>query len=174
VQSRILRTTGSALACLAAAGLTLLCGRPSEEARIRAFLDKTVSLAEKKDLAGVMSRLAEDYSDFEGRDKAATGALVSDYFRRTGIVIHLLAVHVTLAASGNQASAEAEAYLSSGAGEVFRRLARVAGECYRFEVRLVPAPGPGWQVVWARWESVPEADLFPESLARLRKLFPGF
>jgi len=158
---------------LTAACLALSCGPSSEEARIKAFLKETVALAENKDLAGVMSRLAENYSDFEGRDKAETGALLGEYFRRTGIVIHLLGARVTPAGTGGEASVEAEAFLSSGAAEVFRRLLRVAGECYRFEVRLARSPGPGWRIAWARWESVPMSDLFPESLVLLRKLFPG-
>ena len=163
----------SGIAFLAAAALAVGCGPSSEEARIRAFLKETMALAEKRDLAGVMSRLADGYSDFEGRDKEATRTLLGDHFRRTGIVIHLLGVRVTPAGPGGQASVEAEAFLSSGAAEVFRRLLSVSGECYRFDVRLSSATGAGWQITWARWESVPMSDLFPESLAALRKLFPG-
>jgi hypothetical protein len=154
--------------------VVVACGRPSEEARLRAFLKETVALAEKRDLAGVMARLADDYSDFEGRDKAATEALIGDYFRQTGIVIHLLGMRLRPAGPEGQTTVETEAFLSSGAAEVFRKLIRIAGECYRFEVRLTNAPDSGWRVVWARWEAVPVSDLFPESLAALRKLFPEF
>jgi hypothetical protein len=158
----------------AAAALVPACRPASEEARLRAFLKETVALAEKRDLAGVMARVAEDYSDFEGRDKAATEALVRDYFRRTGIVIHLLGIRVERAGADGQAAVEAEALLSSGAAEVFRKLIRLAGECYRFEVRLARAPDSRWRIIWARWEAVPLSELFPESLALLKKLFPEF
>ncbi len=173
MEKRRVSRKASRFALLGAAALVLSCGTSSEEARIRTFLKETVALAEKRDLAGVMSRLADDYADFEGRDKAGTLDLIGDYFRRTGIVIHLLGVRVTPAGPDGQASVEAEAFLSSGAAEVFRRLLSVTGECYRFDLRLARSPGAGWQVAWARWESVPMSDLFPESLAVLRKLFPG-
>jgi hypothetical protein len=158
----------------AAAVLVSSCGPASEEARLRAFLKETVALAEKRDLAGVMARVAEDYSDFEGRNKAATEGLVREYFRRTGIVIHLLGIRVEPAGTDGQAAVEAEALLSSGAAEVFRKLIRLAGECYRFEVRLAKAPDSRWRITWARWEAVPLSDLFPESLTVLKKLFPEF
>ena len=165
---------GRRAAWLALLAVLAACGSSSEEARIRAFLKDTVALAEKKDLAGVMARLADDYTDFEGRDKAATEALVRDYFRLSGIVIHTLGTRVDLAGSGDQATVQAEILVSSGAAEVFRRLIRFAGECYRFEARLVRTPGIRWRIAWARWDSVPLSDLFPESLTIMKKLFPDF
>jgi len=161
-----------ALAAQLAAVFIISCGPSSEEARLRAFLKETVAMAEKRDLAGVMARLADDYSDFEGRDKTATEALVRDYFRETGIVIHLLGLRLRPGGPAGETIVETEAFLSSGAAEVFRKLVRLAGECYRFELHLAKASPYGWQIVWARWEAVPFSDLFPESLAMLKKLFP--
>jgi hypothetical protein len=154
------------------ASFTSICGRPSEEARIRTFLKQTISTAEKRDLAAVMDRLTEDYADFEGRDKRATEALVQEYFRRTGIVIHLLSVKVDAIEDGVRASVRAETMLSSGTAEVFRKLVRYAGDYYRFSLRLRKSPAAVWQVESAAWESVSLAGLFPESLAVLKKLFP--
>jgi hypothetical protein len=154
------------------ASLASFCSRPSEEARIREFLKQTMSLAEKRDLAAVMDRLTEDYADFEGRDKRATEALVRDYFRRTGIVIHLLSVKVEAIEADGRASVRAEAMLSSGAAEVFRKLIRYAGDYYRFRLRLRRVRPAAWQVESAAWESVPLAELLPESLGVLKKLFP--
>jgi hypothetical protein len=166
--------TARLLALMTAAAFVISCAPSSEEARLRAFLKETVALAEKRDLAGVMARLGEDYSDFEGRDKAAAEALIRDYFRQTGIVIHLLGMRVQPVGPEGQATVEAEALLSSGAAEVFRKLIRFAGECYRFEVRLTRALDSSWRVVWARWDAVPLSELFPESLAVLKKLFPEY
>jgi hypothetical protein len=156
------------------AGFLASCRPPSEEAQIKAFLKETVALAEKKDLAGVMARLSEDYTDFEGRNKASTEDLIRDYFRHSGIVIHLLAAQVGALEPDGTASVRAEAMLSAGAAEVFRKLIRYAGECYRFDLRLKKPLGGGWRVVSAGWEAVPLTELLPESLAVLKKLFPDF
>ncbi len=150
------------------------CRPPSEEARLKGFLKETVALAEKGDLAGVMTRLADDYSDFEGRDKAATEALVREYLRRGGVVIHLLGARVDSLDPSGEASVEAEILVSAGAAEVFRKLIRYAGECYRFRLRLRRSPPSAWEYVSAAWETVPLTDLLPESLAVLKKLFPDF
>jgi hypothetical protein len=167
---KIVPSAAAVLLAMAAAA----CRPPSEEARLRDFLKGTVALAEKKDLTALMALLADDYSDFEGRDKAATEALVRDYFRRGGIVVHLLCVRVESLDPTGEPSVEAEVLMSSGAAEVFRKLIRYAGDCYRFRFRLRRAPPSSWQLVSAAWESVPLTDLLPESLAVLKKLFPDF
>jgi len=154
------------------AALASACRQPTEEDRIAKFLRETISLAEKRDLAAVMDRLTDDYTDSEGRGRPATEALVRDYFRRTGIVIHLLSVKVDAIEADGRASVRAEAMLSSGAAEVFRKLVRYAGDYYRFSLGLRKSPASTWQVESAAWESVPLSGLFPESLAVLKKLFP--
>lgn len=152
--------------------VSLDCRPPSEESRIREFVKETTAQAAKGHLRAVMDRLADDYQDFEGRDKAATESLIRDYLGRGGIVIHLLSTRVEAVDPGGKASLRAEAMLSSGAAEVFRKLIRYAGECYRFEIRLRKGPRGDWLVEWAAWEPVPLTDLFPESLRILKKLFP--
>jgi hypothetical protein len=151
---------------------TAACSRGSEEARIREFLEKTAAKAEKRDIESVTSRLAGDYRDFEGRDKPATQALLRQYFKRSGIVIHLLGVEIETDTGRGRASVKAEVMLSSGAAEIFRRLVRYAGECFRFSLDLKKDPAGDWLVESAGWESVSWSDLFPESAAILEKLFP--
>jgi hypothetical protein len=167
-----MKVVSSSAFLLAIATLVASCGSPSEESRIKAFLKETVTLAEKGDLRGVMSRLADDYADFEGRDKAATEALVREYFRRSGIVIHLLSAKVDAIEADGGVSLRAEAMLSSGAAEVFRKLIRYAGDYYRFTIRLRRTAPSTWLIVTAGWETVPLTELFPESLSLLKKLFP--
>jgi ketosteroid isomerase-like protein len=168
------RAAAMAVICALAAASSGACGAPSEESRIRDFIKKTAALVEKGDLDALMDRLADDYTDFEGRDKAATEALVRDYLGRGGIVIHLLGARVEAVEAGGEASLRAEAMLSSGAAEAFRKLVRFAGECYRFDVRLRKGPRGTWLVTRAEWDAVPLTDLLPESLAALKKLFPEF
>lgn len=148
------------------------CGRPSEEARIAEFLRQTMASAQKRNLKAVLNGLADDYADVEGRDKIATEGLLREYFRRTGIVIHLLSVKVDTVEPEGRAAVRAEAMLSSGAAEVFRKLLPYAGECYRFDLGLSKTPAGAWQITSAAWETVPLAGLFPDSLAVLQKLFP--
>jgi hypothetical protein len=163
-------TTWLALAAAAAAGFG--CRPPSEESRIREFVKETTAQAEKGHLDAVMDCLAEDYRDFEGRDKAATESLIRDYLGRGGIVIHLLGVRIETIDSEGKASVRAEAMLSAGAAEMFRRLIRYAGECYRFDIGLRKGPQGNWLVESAAWEEVALTDLFPESLKILKQLFP--
>jgi hypothetical protein len=171
---RIFAGRAGAVAALLTA-LTMIgpaCGRPSEETVVKEFMIETAALAQKGDLKAVMDRLADDYVDFEGRDKAATEGLLRDYFRRTGIVIHLLSVKVDALEPDGRAALRTEAMLSSGPAEFFRRLVRYAGEYYRIGVQLTKGPSGSWRIVSAGWETVPLAELFPESLAILKKLFP--
>lgn len=173
VQGVLARAAAAALA--AAMGLTsLCCGRPSDESAIRGLLQKAVSLAEKRDVEGLMAFFAPDYRDFQGRDGDSTRRLVTDYIERyRGIVIHLLGTRVGEIGPDGTASAEFELALSHGAAEVLRKLIRVAGEYYHFRVEL-RRDGPGaWRFTAAEWEAADLSGLFPESLEILRKLFPG-
>jgi hypothetical protein len=162
-----------AIGCLIALAALAACTPPTPEAQISKFLSETVARAEKRDVEGVAERLAEDYTDLEGRDKADTIALVKEYFGRyRGIVIHLLGVRVEHVDPGGEAEARAELMLSSGAAEVLRRLMRY-GETYKFDLRLARAPGGGWQLKSAAWEQVDSSGLLPESLRALEKIFSG-
>lgn len=167
---------GAAMALLlgALAITTPGCGRPSEEARIAEFIKQTLAAAQKRNLEAVMDRLADDYADIEGRDKLVTEGLLREYFRRTGIVIHLLSVKVDTVEPQGLASLRVEAMLSSGAAEVFRKLIPYAGDFYRFDLRLSKTPAGAWQIASAGWETIPLDGLFPDSLAILKKLFPEF
>jgi hypothetical protein len=150
------------------------CGPVSEEDRVNRFVERIVDAAEKKDLEGVLERLAPDYSDFEGRDKEATRALVADYLRnRRGIVIRLLATRVEGRDPEGRPRVRAEIMISAGAAEAFRRLVAVSGEYFRFDFVLGPTGNGGWLVRFAAWEHLPSSDLLPESLEILKKLFSG-
>jgi hypothetical protein len=150
------------------------CGTPSDEALIRGLLKETVARAEQKDTRGLRELFAPDYADFEGRDVDGTLGLIKGYLGRyTGVVIHLLGARVGDIQPDGRASVECEVSFSHGAAEVLRRLMRYTGEYYRFEIDLRKT-GPGdWRFAYAEWHSIGLADLFPESLEILKKLFPG-
>ena len=159
----------------AAAALALLacCSPATDEARIARLMNRVGTLAEKRDLPGLMSCLTEDYADFEGRDRPATETLVADHFRRRyGIVVHVLHARVGEVRMDGTASVQADVVLSSGAAEILRRVVRFAGEFYRFDLGLRKTP-EGWKIARAEWAPASAEGLFPESLPVLRKLFPG-
>ena len=158
-----------AVVCLLPAG----CGTPSEEARVKEFLKKSVALAEKREVGALMENFSPDYSDFEGRDKASAERLIGDYLRRfRGIVIHLLSSRVDDPGPDGRVAVECEMSFSHGAAEVLRKLIRYTGEYYRFRFDLDKTGKGEWRFAYAAWQSVDLLDLFPESREILRKLFP--
>jgi hypothetical protein len=168
--------TKSRLSALALAVLCLLpagCGTPSEEARVKELLKKSVALAEKREVRSLMEFFAPEYSDFEGRDKAGAERLIADYLGRfRGIVIHILSVRVDWPGPEGRAAVECEMSFSHGAAEVLRKLIRYTGEYYRFRFDLKRSGEGEWRFAYADWQSVSLTDLFPESLKILKKLFP--
>jgi hypothetical protein len=128
-------------------------------------------LAEAKNLDGLMERLSPDYSDFEGRDWAQARELIRGYLEeRIGIVIHVLETEAQIDPPG-RARVRAEAALSSGAAEVFRKLFSSFGALYRFDLEMRKS-GEEWKVFFGRWRSVSPDELSPSALSILRKLFP--
>lgn len=157
---------------LTAAFLCSSCRRETEEDKILSTFDAVVRLAENKDLEAVMAYIAEDYRDFEGRDKNGFRSLASSYLAgREGIVIHRLSSRITEVAPG-EFSLEADIALSSGRAEALRRLIRISPDVYRLRVDLRKS-GSGRQITYGEWGAIGWTDLFPGSLDRLRELFPG-
>jgi hypothetical protein len=166
------RWTGAA--AVLAAVLGAVCRAPSDEARVRALLKEAAALAEKRDLDGLAGLFAPDYRDFQGRDTAGTLRLIGGHLDRyRGVVIHVLGARIAEPAPDGGLSVECEIAMSHGAAEVLRRLIRFTGEYYRFRIEA-RRTGPGeWRIAYAEWESIGLEGLFPESLARLKELFPG-
>jgi hypothetical protein len=168
-RTRIAGVPALVAVCLAA----MACGVPSEEARIRKVLKDSTVLAEKRDVRGLMGFFAPDYEDFEGRGKEGTVRLVTGYLDSyRGVVIHLLGARFEKIRPDGRASVECEVSLSHGAAEVLRKLIRYTGEYYRFWIDLAKDERGEWRYTRAEWRSIGLADLFPESLDILRKLFP--
>ncbi|MHB8094766.1 MAG: nuclear transport factor 2 family protein [Candidatus Aminicenantales bacterium] len=131
------------------------------------------NLVEKRDAAGLLALVTDDYEDFEGRDKDATRALVEEHFaERRGIVVHLLDTEIAPGPVEGKATMETDVVLSSGAGFLLRKAVRFAGEFYRFELNLRKTPD-GWRVGSARWSLSSRNELSAESVRLLQELFPG-
>lgn len=118
-----------------------------------------------------MAHFAEDFGDFEGRNKDGIRMLLSSYFSgRQGIVVHRLSTRVIDLTNG-RGSLETEVALSSGGAEALRRLVRISPDVYRIRIDLSKTT-ENWLISYAEWTSISLTDLLPESLPKLRKLFP--
>lgn len=147
------------------------CQNKTDEDLILEMVDNLSLLAEKKDLEAVMTYFTDDFADFEGRDKPGLKALLAGYFSgRTGIVVHRLSSRIEALETG-RASLQTEVALSSGGAEALRRLIRISPDNYRIKIDLVKN-GERWLIQYAEWSYVNLNELFPESLAILKKLFP--
>lgn len=158
------------LFCLAAFA-DFSCRQRTEEDAVLEVVDTLTRLAEQKDIEGMMIRFAEDFVDFEGRDKRGLRSLLSSYFGdRSGIVAHKLSNRVISLEDG-QAGLEAEVALSSGGAEALRRLVRVSPDIYRIRIDL-NKDGGIWLISYAEWSWISLTELLPESASALKKLFP--
>jgi hypothetical protein len=148
------------------------CGERSEEDVILDLMDQVGDYVEKKDIDNLLMYFAEDYKDFEGRDKNQTRAMISQYFLDFhGIVSHVLSTQIEdVTAVG--ASIQTDVLISSGGAKLFRKLVKYAGDYYRIKAKLVKREGL-WQLQYAEWTYISLEDLFPESLSILKKIFPN-
>jgi hypothetical protein len=159
-----------ALVVLLVGLIAAACRQETDQDRILGLVDRLARLAEKKDLEAIMSSVSDDYSDFEGRDKAGLKALLSAYLTgRVGIVIHRLGGRVEFKETGG-GELQMDVALSSGAAEALRRLVRLSPDLYRVKVEFTRSAEP-WLIRWAEWNSIGLAEVLPESLGPLKKLF---
>jgi hypothetical protein len=147
------------------------CRQRTEEDAVLETVDSLARLAEKENLEAIMAHFAEDFTDFEGRDKAGIRSLLSSYFNgRAGIVVHRLS-HRIVSLEARRATLDTELALSSGGAEALRRLVRISPDIYRLRVDFTKI-GEEWLVGYAEWNSVGLTEIFPESLSELKKIFP--
>lgn len=147
------------------------CHQKTDEDVLLELVQTLSDRAEKKDLPGLMAHFAEDFEDFEGRNKEGIENLLQSYFEgRTGIVVHVLSTRVE-EIQDKQAILLTEVALSSGGAKALRRLVKVSPDIYRITVDLVQE-GEDWLIHYAAWTWVDLSEIFPESLSLLKKFFP--
>jgi len=148
------------------------CRKESETSGVLEAVTTLARLAEQKDIEAFMAAIGDDYSDFEGRDKAGLRVLLGGYFSgRTGLVVHRLGARVKFPEPA-RAALQTEVALSSGAAEALRRLVKISPDLYRLEVELIRAPDR-WLVRYAEWRAVGVTEVLPESLGPLKVLLPN-
>ena len=131
-----------------------------------------VRLAEQKDMTGLMLYFDQNYMDFQGRGKKETRDFLFNYLNiHTNPVIHVLGTKIDNLTSG-EAVIQTEIAISSGAAKVFRKLVKVALDNYRLKINFIQK-NEGWKVAYAEWRYLSIDELYPESYALLKKIFPG-
>ena len=150
--------------------LMTACAQKTDEDLIRELMKEVGEHVEKKDLRGLLDLLEEDYSDFHGRNKSQTEAMVQSYFNQfRGIVIYILHTRID-EIKAQEAAIQSDVALSSGAARAFRKLIRVSTDNYRFKIKLIKKEGC-WLIRYAEWAYIGLDELFPESLSILKKIF---
>ena len=166
----MMKRAAALAACLMAAA-AVSCGARSDRDSIAAVLEDMAARVENRDAAGLVAHLADDYLDFEGRDRARTQAMVEEYLGRyRGVKAKILAARITLGGEG-EASVELDVALYSGVAAALRKAVGFSGENYRFSCSF--RRHGQWRVSKARWEFIQLESLFPESMKMLRELFPN-
>lgn len=146
------------------------CREKTDEDLILELMETVGRFVEKKDISSVMLYLADDYSDFEGRGKRKTRAMINQYFKQyRGIVIHVLSSRID-EIKPLEAFIQAEVTLSSGAAKVFRKFIKFSTDNYRLKIKLIKR-NDKWQIQYAEWRHVSLKELYPESLSIFKKIF---
>lgn len=152
--------------------LFISCGEKSDKQLILELIDKAGQYIEQKDADSLMSFVAEDYSDFRGRNKSKTEEMVKHYFLEyQGIITHVLSTKIDEITLG-EATIRTDVLVSSGGAQLFRKFVKFAGDYYRIKARLVKRD-EFWLLHYAEWEYISLDTLFPESLSILKKIFPN-
>jgi hypothetical protein len=146
------------------------CAPKTDEELIFVLMGDIGEFTEKKDIESIMMLLADDYTDFQRRNKNQTKDMIQHYFDQyRGIVIHVLSTQID-EINPPEASIRTEIAMSSGAAKVLRKLVKFSTDNYRLKMRLIKREGK-WQIQYAEWRYVSLDELFPESLSILQKIF---
>jgi hypothetical protein len=134
------------------------CSGPTDRDMILDLMTDLASRGEDRDAVGILAQLDEDYTDFEGRDKAQTENMLRGYFQRyRGIALNILGRELVELAPP-EAEARMDVAFSSGAGKVFRKLAEISLDNYRLTLKFRKSDG-AWKVHHAEWQPVSVGDL---------------
>jgi len=158
------------LAAFVIAAVSISCHDRTDKENISAVIDDMAVRVEKKDAAGLVAHLTEDYQDGDGRDRFRTQAMAEEYFSRyRGIKIKLLSSRITMGAE-QTATAEIDVSFFSGVAAALRKAVGFSGENYRVSCAFFKEGD--WRIREASWTYIPLNSLFPESLEILRDIFP--
>jgi hypothetical protein len=151
--------------------LFVTCGEKSEKMVILELMEKAGQYIEKKDVSELMMFVAEDYRDFQERDKKRTEEMAKHYFLEyQRISVHVLSTKIDEIVL-DEASVQTDVLVSSGEAQLFRKFVEYAGDFYRIRAKLKKREGV-WMLHYAEWTHINLEDLLPESVSLLKKIFP--
>jgi hypothetical protein len=147
------------------------CSGKSEEDLIRETVNKIGDYAEERDAIGILTVIADDYSDDRERTKEDIEILLDENFDKyTGIVVNILGTKI-VQINLPEAKVEIDTAFSSGAARAFRKIVRFSGHCYRFDVEMIKDIDQ-WKVKSASWKYISTDELTPEALKAIKEIFP--
>jgi len=150
--------------------LLISCVPKTDEELIFELMGDIGEFTEKKDIESIMMLLADNYIDFQRRNKSRTKDMIQQYFNQyRGIVIHVLSTQID-EINPPEASIRTEIAMSSGAAKALRKLVKFSTDNYRLKMKLIKSV-ERWQIQYAEWRYVSLDELFPESLSILQKIF---
>ncbi|HET9595732.1 MAG TPA: hypothetical protein VFP65_09140 [Anaeromyxobacteraceae bacterium] len=151
-----------AAAALAWVGWRALRPAPSDEAQIRALLERAAEAAGEKRVGDAVADLSDRFQG-EGLDRQGAKQLVALHVLR-GTWVSVAVTGARIAPEGDAARAAVDVLLSRGGkGARLADLLPEQASVHRFQLALEREPG-GWKVVRARWRPVTleEATAGPE------------
>ena len=155
-----------------AVALAWNCGGKTEEELIHEMMDKVADHIEAGELDDLMSYVADDFQDFQGRSKTEFRRLIDNHFQTyQNIVAHILSIRVS-EIQLPEAAIRFDVLLSSGSAKLFRKLVKYAGDIYRVQGKLIKVEEI-WKLKFAEWKYINPDELLPDSLKILKKLFPN-
>lgn len=146
------------------------CSEKTDEDLIKDLMKKIARCAEKKDITTLMTFIAGDFMDDQGRGKSETGAMIKQHFTDyRGIAINVLSTRIDEIIGGS-ASIQTDVALSSGAAKLLRKLVNISTDNYRIKIKLIKTIGD-WKIQYGEWKSIGLHELFPESMSILERIF---
>lgn len=142
------------LAAVAMAAALAGCGETAPpEARVRAFIAETETLAEDRQFTELVDRIAGDYLDARGNDKLKAAAILRGFYLRNKSVHLLTRVESIEVLSPEHAIATI--YVAMGQrGEE----ALPDADIFRVELELI-ADGDSYEILQSGWERANAADI---------------
>lgn len=134
------------------------CSGPTDQDLVLDLMKSLGRYAEQKDAPQILSLIDADYSDFQGRSKDDTEAMLGEYFiRYRGIAANILRSQVEDISAG-EAVVQSDIAFSSGAAKVFRKFTRISLDNYRLKLKLRKS-GDRWLVTYAEWRPLGVGEL---------------
>ncbi|MDH3629227.1 MAG: hypothetical protein OEV00_12440 [Acidobacteriota bacterium] len=139
--------------------LTLSCGGPTDEDRIRNLIADGEAAAEAGNLRALTSLLDENYSDAEGRDKRAVVGMLALYLQQTPAPHVATGIRRIEIDSANEARAVVVVAVTDTLWTDPRNLRELRADLQTLNLRLIRRSGRPWRIVAVEAKPAEVSDL---------------